>query len=192
MLITLRSTSTGVVATDLDDDGAVGVVTTLDPVELASWVASREAERPRWVWNDTSRWYPPLLAVGVRVERCIDLRLCHAILRNSATSATPVLAGAASDDWDRPARAARAASDALFDLDPVPDDDDPVAEYLRQREAVAGVPRLGLLLAAESVGALVAVEMRFAGLPWDVGVHDELLTDILGPRVAGGRPEKLE
>ncbi|MEO5533926.1 MAG: bifunctional 3'-5' exonuclease/DNA polymerase [Pseudolysinimonas sp.] len=192
MLITLRSTSTGVVATDLDDDGAVGVVTTLDPVGLAAWVAARELEHPRWVWNDTSRWYPPLLAAGVRVERCIDLRLCHVILRNSASSVTSEIAGAAPDDWDRPARTAAVASDALFDLEPLPDDDDPVAEYLRQRAAVAGVPRLGLLLAAESVGALVAAEMRFAGLPWDVGVHDELLTDILGPRVAGGRPEKLE
>ena len=53
--------------------------------------------------------------------------------------------------------------------------------------------RLALLLAAESAGALVAVEMTYAGVPWRLDVHERLLTDLLGPRPPrGARPPKLE
>ena len=53
--------------------------------------------------------------------------------------------------------------------------------------------RLGLLLAAESSGALVAAEMTHAGLPWRADVHERLLTELLGPRPAPGqRPAVLE
>ena len=49
--------------------------------------------------------------------------------------------------------------------------------------------RLGLLLAAESSGALVAAEMTHAGVPWRVDVHERLLTELLGPRPPrGARP----
>lgn len=196
MYIPLRSTSRGVVATELSDDGGLVLETVVAESELPAWVAAREPERPRWVWSDTSRWYPALLAAGVRVERCVDLRLCHTILRNSAAAASSALATAPPDSWDAPppARAA-AASDALFDLEGPPDDDDPIAEWHRQRDAVAGAAddgRLGLLLAAESVGALVAAEMRFAGLPWSVAEHDRVLTEILGPRIPNGRPARLD
>jgi DNA polymerase-1 len=92
-------------------------------------------------------------------------------------------------------------SDALFDLEPPLDDDDPVAEWQRQRDAVAGAAdaaddaadrRLALLLAAESVGALVAAEMSFVGLPWSVDIHDRVLVEILGQRVLNGRPARLD
>ncbi|MDO9397691.1 MAG: bifunctional 3'-5' exonuclease/DNA polymerase [Herbiconiux sp.] len=59
-----------------------------------------EPSRPRWVWDDTARWYPELLAAGVRVDRCVDLRLCHAILRASALTADSALATAPSNSWD--------------------------------------------------------------------------------------------
>ena len=49
--------------------------------DLPAFVRGREVDGPRWVWDDTARWYPPLLAVGVRVERCHDLRLGHHLLR---------------------------------------------------------------------------------------------------------------
>lgn len=196
MLLALRSTSRGVVATELSDDGEAVAETVLDEPDLPAWVAARELERPRWVWSDTSRWYPPLLAAAVRVERCVDLRLCHTILRNAVATAGSALATAAPDAWDAPAPArAATASNALFDLDSPPDDDDPVAEWRRQREALAGAEddgRLGLLLAAESVGALVAAEMSFAGLPFDPDEHDRALTELLGTRTPGGRPAKLE
>src|SRR5690606_13259914 len=84
---------------------------------------------------------------------------------------------------------------ALFDLDPIVDDDDPLAELMLQRQAVEGSDRpgrLALLLAAESVGALVAAEMRFAGLPWSAERHDAILRRELGERRPGARPERLE
>ena len=53
--------------------------------------------------------------------------------------------------------------------------------------------RLGLLVAAESAGALAAAEMTYAGVPWRVEVHDRLLSDLLGPRPPrGGRPLLLD
>jgi DNA polymerase-1 len=53
--------------------------------------------------------------------------------------------------------------------------------------------RFGLLVTAESAGALVAAEMSMAGLPWRPQVHDALLTEMLGPRPAlpGQRPARL-
>jgi DNA polymerase-1 len=168
---------------EFDDDG------------LCAWVREREVDHPRWVWSDTSRWYPALLAGGVRIERCVDLRLCHRIIRMAAATALSEIALAERGSWDRPPAEERDVTDALFDLEPPPVDDDPVTEWLRQRAAVEASVRPGkltLLLAAESVGALVAAEMRFAGLPWSRERHDELLNELLGPRPVEGRPAKME
>ncbi|HEU0205812.1 MAG TPA: bifunctional 3'-5' exonuclease/DNA polymerase [Pseudolysinimonas sp.] len=200
MHIALRQSAAGVVAVGLDDDGSeLGRVHLAEgaPVgsALAEFVREREPQHPRWIWNDTATWYPPLLAAGVRIERCVDLRMSHRILRRSAATASSELALAPRGSWDDPTPEAADAADALFDLDPPPDDDDPVAEWMRQRAAVDGSSqpgRLALLLAAESVGALIAAEMRFAGLPWSPQRHDELLTELLGPRPAAGRPARME
>ncbi|MFI9487843.1 bifunctional 3'-5' exonuclease/DNA polymerase [Promicromonospora sp. NPDC052451] len=73
---------------------------------------------------------------------------------------------------------------------------DPVAELSAQLLAIkdsADPGRLRLLLAAESAGALAAAEMHHAGLPWRGDVHDQILTDALGPRPRpGARPARLE
>ncbi|WP_309620494.1 bifunctional 3'-5' exonuclease/DNA polymerase, partial [Salinibacterium sp.] len=74
---------------------------------------------------------------------------------------------------------------------------DPVAEFEQQRAAVAACAepaRIDRLLAAESAGALIAAEMRFAGLPWSEARHDSILANVLGPRPAvdGVRPPKLQ
>jgi DNA polymerase-1 len=63
----------------------------------------------------------------------------------------------------------------------------------QRRLAVTEHPeRLRLLVAAESAGALAAVEMAEAGLPWRLDVHDQLLTGLLGPRPAPGTlPRRL-
>jgi DNA polymerase-1 len=185
-----------------------------------------ESMRLRWVWEDTARIYLLLLAAGLRVQRCWDLRLCHVILKNSSLTATSDLALAGPGRWDVTSRAAsdRAVPRAtLFDFDgsgveeagaiefpgggPLPAssvkeaapgrlDSDAAGEFRRQLRALelaADPGRLRLLLAAESAGALVAAEMRFAGLPWRTDVHDLLLTRELGARVASGvRPERLE
>ncbi|HEY2642368.1 MAG TPA: bifunctional 3'-5' exonuclease/DNA polymerase, partial [Galbitalea sp.] len=166
--------------------------------------AERSADIPRWVWDDTSRWYPPLLEAGVRVARCVDLRLSHAILRNSVLTASSELARAAPGPWDRPPKTDRVPDGALFDLDDLDDDDsveqdaaaDPIAEWALQQAAVessAEPGRIQRLLAAESAGALIAAEMRFAGMPWRADIHDEILTELLGPRPKPGeRPAKTQ
>lgn len=181
--------------------------------DFPDFVLAREDAEPRWVWDDTSRWSPALLAAGIRVRRCHDLRLCHAILRGSVLTTTSELGRRAPGPWDRarvPEAAAVPSGATLFDLTfddtevtpgvvtggGQPDDDGSLAEFLSQLEAVASCPepgRLRLLLAAESVGALIAAEMHFAGLPWSTEIHDRMLTAELGPRVAHGtRPQRLE
>ncbi|MDR7384805.1 bifunctional 3'-5' exonuclease/DNA polymerase [Promicromonospora iranensis] len=73
---------------------------------------------------------------------------------------------------------------------------DPAAELAAQLLAIKDSTdpgRLRLLLAAESAGALAAAEMHHAGLPWRGDIHDEILTEALGPRPRpGARPAKLE
>lgn len=190
---------------DATDDGAPLARESVPAERAAEAVLAKErALRPRWVWDDTARRYPPLLAAGVRVERAYDLRLCHAILRGSAFCAGSELAAAPRGPWDAPrvAEAPSAGKPAtLFD-----DEDgggaaveaplDVVGELRRQLDAVAGSTapgRLRLLLAAESTGGLIAAEMTHDGLPWSAEAHDRILTEILGERPAGGgRPERLE
>ncbi len=163
---------------------------TLAAAEFPAWVAAREAERPvRWVWASAGEWYPPLLAAGVRVERCHDLRLCHAILTNAVPGAD-----LASDvDWFA---ADEEHAPALFELDrPSRDDLDEVLRELARQDAALATARdagrLRLLLAAESAGALVAAEARAAGVPWDADHHAGILDDVLGPRGAGGVPRNM-
>ncbi|CAN5351694.1 bifunctional 3'-5' exonuclease/DNA polymerase [soil metagenome] len=180
-----------------DTGGALGVEYVGD---LAAFVAREEPQHPRWVWDDTGAWYPELLAAGIRVERCFDLRLCNAILRSSALTSDSELARAPQGVWDAPAPSVSGTvtEDALFELETpaVAAVADPLAEFTLQRAAVAGAAETGRiqrLLAAESAGALIAAEMRFAGLPWRADAHDALLQDILGPRPPEGlRPRKLQ
>ncbi|WP_421736020.1 bifunctional 3'-5' exonuclease/DNA polymerase [Cellulomonas sp.] len=178
----------------LTDDGLPEGSVSVAADDLASAVREREADRPRWVWDDTSRRYPPLLAAGVRVERCHDLRLCHAILRRSAYSQSSALAGAPAGPWDGP-REPPPVEGSLFDDVGPSVVADPLAELRDQLAAVAGADepgRLRLLLAAESTGALIAAEMQHDGMPWSVETHDALLTSLLGERPRSGRPPKLE
>ncbi|WP_207782228.1 bifunctional 3'-5' exonuclease/DNA polymerase [Phytoactinopolyspora limicola] len=174
--------------------------------KLAAVVREAEtaaAARPRWTWDDTNRWYPALLSAGVRVERSLDLRLAHRILRQSALVTWPEPDAAQPGRWDGMPPAPLGAGDRdepaplfadLVSAD-VPEPD-PVAELQVQNAAVAASPaagRLRLLVAAESAGALAAVEMYHAGLPWRADVHDAILTEILGPRPRGTeRPARLE
>ncbi len=165
--------------------------TRVAPDDLPALVAAREPGRPRWTWDCTTRWYPALLRAGVRVERCWDLRLTHDLLRGS-----PLAAPARGEDtaaWDG-LQAADTTAAALFDGHDLLGLD-VLSELRRQKEALAAADHhgLGLLVAAESSGALVAAEMTDAGLPWRADVHDEVLTGLLGPRPPSGqRPAALE
>jgi DNA polymerase-1 len=178
-----------------DGDGGAAEVTRLPADDLPGWVREREATPVRWVWDDTTRWYPALLDAGVRVERCADLRLNHAVLRSSPFADPRLLAGEDTPGWDALAPVTT-TEHALFPLADPADRLDPVAEHDRQQAVSAASAqrgRLALLLAAESSGALVAAEMTHVGLPWRAHVHERLLTDALGPRPpAGVRPPVLE
>lgn len=171
---------------------------TLTVAELPSYVVGREVDVPRWVWDDTARWYPPLLAAGVRVARCHDLRLAHHLLRRAPAVDARLLAGEQSEHWDRLGPGAPSVP-ALFAADDAAEHLRADVEDARQLAAVSGASgpgetaRLGLLLAAESAGALVAAEMTYAGVPWRVDVHARLLTELLGPRPPrGARPAVLQ
>lgn len=205
MHLVLRRVDGGVLATPLTDAGtADGDPIRLDEPGLPAFVAAHDAPGVRWVWDDTARWYPAVLAAGGRVGRCVDLRLCRRILRAALAARGSVLAAAPADALDAPVAEVRVVrptqaqlfDDALFTAS-VPDDDvDPVAEFRAQLAAVAGSTAPGalrLLTTAESAGALVAAEMLHAGLPWRADVHERLLEETLGPRVPYGvRPRRLE
>ena len=173
-------------------------------VAASAWpgyVAEAESTRPRWAWRRSHRWYPALLAAGVRVERCVDLTLTGAILRNSAATVGSVLHGA-SPPWPRELDAPAPLDNALFSFDQQSSGGpsvDEVDEFHAQQQTLSAiddpraVARLRLLLAAESSGSLIAEEMRHAGLPWRADVHDRLLIEALGaPDGFGGRPPKME
>ncbi len=163
--------------------------------DLPAYVREREVDTPRWVWDDTARWYPSLLAAGVRVARCHDLRLGHQLLRRAPAVEVKLLDGEQSEHWDR-LRPSLTSDPALFSIDDTAEHLRSDLEDSRQLIAVAESKesvRLGLLLAAESSGALVAAEMTYVGVPWRVDVHARLLSDLLGPRPPRGtRPQKLE
>ncbi len=197
--------------------GTSGAVEDVPAGELAGFVAAREEEArrtgsipPRWTWERTGAVAPELLAAGVRVERCHDLRLCQAVLATAATAHgsgadgplpyVPVLAPLPADEAPGllpPPRPARGQS-SLFELPRAagPGVDDLVGELRAQLAAVAGAAdprRLALLLAAESQGALIAAEMQHAGVPWREDVHRALLEEALGPEPPPGeRPERME
>lgn len=166
---------------------------------LARTVADLErTSRPRWVWADTRATYSILQDADVRVERAIDVRLCHRILRHAAATAGSAVAQAPASMWDGqatdvdPGRQLTLLDDLLC---AAPTFTDVVDEVRRQRQALADADdgqRLGLLLRAESAGALGAAEMHRIGLPWNRQIHDEHLVDQLGPRpTAGQRPAVL-
>ena len=181
-------------AIELDEHDEERTRTPLRAEELAVWVASVEAaDAPRWIIRTAAETYATLLADGVRIARSHDLVLCHAILRDTASVTSPLPAAAA---WER--REPNVAAPSLFDVFEAEGGDDAIeaalAQYRAQRAVIAAAPdgRLTLLCAAESAGGLIAEEMRVAGLPWDPGVHDAILTETLGTRpVAGGLPSRM-
>jgi hypothetical protein len=198
--VVLGADGGGLLQTVAEDGAPAG------PVErardLTAAIGEREREqRPRWVWAATGELYPGLLAAGVRVERCADLRLTEGILLaadgrwgepRSFPAAWARLEGRPVPD-DGEGR--WAGQPALFDhgLPGLPSDTEllagVVAVHADQQRRLAG---LGLLVAAESAGALAAVEMATAGLPWRPEVHDAVLTELLGPRPrAGTAPARL-
>ncbi|OFI37515.1 bifunctional 3'-5' exonuclease/DNA polymerase [Arthrobacter sp. SW1] len=178
--------------------------------ELPAVVRELENHRPRWIWNRAQDWYPTLLAAGVRLERCHDLSLCRTILAFSEfTAHTAYAREAAQPSVDEDSGLIRALApppppadqDALFETPShsrEPGVEDIRAEFTAQQDAVRSVAdghrqRLQLLLAAESASAMIAAEMQHSGVPWQEGLHEDILRRHLGPRPAPGhRPAALE
>ena len=171
--------------------------------DLASAVRRAEVrDGPRWVWAVTTEVYSGLVRAGVRVGRCHDLALTEAILLGhegcwgQPRSLPAAWARARGLPVPQDPPAVRAESQpALFE--PATAGFSTEAErlaavvgvYARQVERVAASAepgRLRLLVAAESAGALSAVEMSRHGVPWRVDVHDALLTELLGARPRAG------
>ena len=181
--------------------------------DLAAAVGERErAQRPRWLWAATAGLYPGLLAAGVRVERCHDLGLTEQLLLaadgrfGEPRSFAAALARLRGLPVPNDARGQQAGQPALFEHDRLglPEGAELLAAVVavhadQRRRQAEGAPRwavqaglLRLLVAAESAGALAAVEMAAAGLPWRPEVHDAILTELLGPRPrAGTTPRRL-
>lgn len=169
---------------------------------------------PRWIWHRTQDWYPALLASGVELDRCYDLSLCGNILACSEFTAHTGYAQNAEkitpEEDLQPPRALQppappAEQGALFEdlghgAAPRHTTEELRAEYAAQQAALAAATpgenrpkRLQLLLAAESAAAMIAAEMQHAGVPWREDLHENILTDYLGPRPPSGhRPAKLE
>lgn len=125
--VLVRQASDGDLLVDTLDGVGADMDTTrrLTLTEFRSYVCALEAavdapDPPRWVWEDTARFYRLLLAAGIRVQRCHDLRLCHVILKNSALTRTSNLARAAVDRWDVVGAGANDQAEptgTLFDFD---------------------------------------------------------------------------
>lgn len=180
-------------------------------MEYASSVAEAVRSRPeaeRWVWRSTAEIYRPLLAAGVRVDRCYDVEAAEALLigheQGQSGQARSLAAAWARMQGlpvpqDAPAQAAQ-TEPTLFDSGPVPlpPGTDELTALLRvyegqvARTAAAEHPeRMRMLLASESAGMLVAAEMSRAGIPWRVDIHRELLDSLLGERISGGEPRRM-
>ncbi|WP_031306937.1 bifunctional 3'-5' exonuclease/DNA polymerase [Brachybacterium muris] len=211
--VTGRTAEGEVALVDLGPDGSRGAPQVVEPSGLLAAVAHREAHAaelgsapPRWVWSDAPAWYPGLLASGTRVQRCHDLRLVHTVLRHSQLVQDKVAAEIrAAEQWDvpvHPGTEQQSVGATLFDMDGgsptrggVPQRiEAALEEFDRQQRAIDGSKdpaRLRLLVAAESAGALIAVELQAAGIPWDVAEHDRILTADLGPRPRPGHTPAL-
>lgn len=154
----------------------------------------------RWVWSSGAEHYPALLRAGARISRCHDVALTERLLlaRDGQAAEPDLVAG-------RPAsfRPGVTRQGVLFD--PAGGEPDPrvaldalLAAHADQLRRIADDERPAMfaaLVAAESAGELAAAEMSFAGMPWRADLHDQLLTEMLGPRppgaLAGMRPARL-
>lgn len=143
--------------------------------DLSEAVARIEAaEHPRWVWDGTARTYSALFAAGVALERSHDLTLVGSILamrRGQATEQSYTTVD------DRP---------GLFDAFHYPSVDDVLERHRDQVAEINPSASLRLLAAAESAGALAAVEMSHVGLPFSTATHFDYLENMLGPRPPEG------
>ncbi|OEV07854.1 3'-5' exonuclease, partial [Streptomyces nanshensis] len=177
------------------------------PVRTEESAVAAVRARPgvgRWVWRSSAAVHPRLSEAGVHVERCYDVEAAEALLLGHEGRAGAPRSLAAA--WARlhglpvpqdPPAATRGAKEApsLFDAGPAPLPEgvgpmtallEVYAAQLERTQAAEHPERMRLLLAGESAGTLVAVEMGRTGVPWRADVHRELLDELLGERYGGG------
>ena len=158
----------------------------------------------RWLWDTTEPVYLPLLAIGLRVQRCHDVQLTERILLGregrygAPSSAAAVHARRHGLPVPADTVAAGEAAPALFDpaADTAPSPEASVATLVEacadQWARIGTDNALRLLVAAESAAALTAAEMGFTGLPLRADVLDGILREQLGERPAPGtRPQRM-
>ncbi|MFF2276201.1 bifunctional 3'-5' exonuclease/DNA polymerase [Agromyces sp. NPDC058126] len=167
----------------------------------ADTVAARAADdepRPRWLsaapnLASLEGAIPVAPSAATAAARSTALFDFHEFADESAGADTEAAAQAASVVPPGRASGDAEASDTLAGDVTV---DAVVAEYRRQLRLVEASARpraLQLLLAAESAGALIGVELQAAGLPWDRGVHEAVLERELGPKPKPGwKPARME
>lgn len=183
---------------------------------------ARQAGAPlRWALERGPVILPRLLAAdpAIPLRRLHDLRLIRPILEHAASAAAsgvvyePVLEplprhehpGIAPEPaprsvWSQAGEGQLGLFDDAAPVDAEQEDlehlDAVVRELQAQLSAIDGArraPRLRLLCALESMGALLAADMHRIGVAWDADVHRGLLTQALGPQPAlGHRPERME
>lgn len=188
-----------------------GIVSTREAAALEAGV-----QPPVWTWMDTSVPAALLCEADVWATKCRDLGLCATILATASDAPgsgapdpdsgesrpmqyTPVIEPA--DPRHVPGPRPRPVEDSQTSLfamatDRGPGLDDLVAELAEQIRAVSTArnpKRLEMLLGLESQGALVAATMRHQGIPWNPGIHEQILTDAMGPRPKEGeRPIRMQ
>ncbi len=192
----------------LDAQGNAANEPVLQPELVAAMRELEAAEAPRWVFADAMADYPSILRSGLRVRRCHDLALTEGLLEGyDGHWGTPRRVAAAyarlhglsvPDDRPTPVRSAQptlfdvGAGAATVGVDPVTVARSVYAEQLRRIGQTDRPAAFGLLVAAESASALVAVEMAAAGVPWRADIHDDILIELLGGRALhGARPPRL-
>jgi DNA polymerase-1 len=197
----------------LDEDGSPAQPQTV--TDLAAAVSGYERAGPvRWIWPSAEAIYPGLLRSGVRVARCHDVNLAAALLAARDGPVETIGLAEPGPHQVRPAGQAYGQvtgqvhgqmTELPFDpadqAGPSPETElsaliTAYADQQARISADAHPAKFGLLAAAESAGGLVAAEMTADGLPWHAEVHDQLLTELLGPRpraTAGlpSRPARL-
>jgi hypothetical protein len=176
----------------LDDDGRPAGPTE-KVSDLSGVVAAQEiGGQVRWVWRSARLGYPRLLRSGTSVSRCHDTELIGSLLQARDGRAELSVTGELATPPGSDVQSADTEPATLpFDTRDAPEPGAATqlaalitahADQLARIRADPDPAKFGLLAAAESAGALAAVEMSATGLPWRADVHDQLLTGLLGSR----------